>query len=102
MKKLIYAEDLLVIYEDCKACGKNLSIPIDVIIQNIKDAPIACNIEVMCKQIEKALDYNSGYPYCSEYDYAYGEAMAEAKKIVTDIVRKGGAEWIEAEEGEQE
>jgi hypothetical protein len=80
--RLISADKLIEFY---KECGE-YSIPANVIIQNIKDAPIACNIEVMCKQIEMIVD-RSGYNVDSENNIT-DEYISQ--NAVLNIVRHGG------------
>ena len=44
--------------------------------------------EKIKEKIIMKLNYSSGYPNCSEYDYAYECAMSDARKQVIEIVEQ--------------
>lgn len=44
--------------------------------------------EQIKEKLRMKLNYSSGYPNCSEYDYAYECAMSDARKQVIEIVEQ--------------
>ena len=63
-----------------------------VIKATVDSQPTAYDVDGVVEQLNKELSFSSGYPICSEYDYAYECATNDSRKKAIEIVKAGGVQ----------
>ena len=76
---------------DCRKYVKGT--PLQEMFETIIDSqPTAYDVDGVVEQLNKELSFSSGYPICSEYDYAYECATNDSRKKAIEIVKAGGVQ----------
>lgn len=92
MSDLIRRSDLLALYEECEG----LKVPVEVVVQNIKDMPTIYDVDKVVEQLESYKD--KGIASCVTNDaWELGACYTMDKAIdkAIEIVKAGGVDGIQ-------